>query len=52
LRIADDLYVFNEFEKEELGGYDADIVYWNKRNYSTEYLVKKLKNKILENDEK
>ena len=43
--VHSDLYVFNEFEKEESGGYDAVIVYWNKRNYMSKDLIKRLKEK-------
>ncbi|MDD4440074.1 MAG: hypothetical protein PHS04_18875 [Tissierellia bacterium] len=43
--IQDDLYIFNEFEKEESEGYDAVIVYWSKRIYSSKDLVKRMKEK-------
>lgn len=43
--IHSDLYVLNESEKKDSGGYDAVITYWCKRIYSTKDLVKKMKNK-------
>lgn len=39
------LYVFDETQKEESGGYDAVIVYWSKVNYSKEQIIKKIKGK-------
>lgn len=39
------LYIFDEAQKEESGGYDAVIVYWSKVNYSKEQVVKKIKGK-------
>ena len=36
------LYVFDENEKEESGGYDAVIVYWSKLVIPKEKLLKKL----------
>lgn len=39
------LYIFNAAQKEESGGYDAAIVYWSKRAYSTDQIVKRLKNR-------
>ena len=38
-----DLYVFDEAEKKESGGYDAAIVYWNKRVVPKKKLIKRLK---------
>lgn len=37
------LYIFNTTQKEECGGYDAVIVYWNKKILSMEEIVKRLK---------
>lgn len=37
------LYVFTTFQKEESGGYDAAVVYWNKFVIPIEEIVKKLK---------
>lgn len=39
------LYIFDDAQKEESGGYDAVIVYWSKVNYSKEQVVKKIKGK-------
>lgn len=36
------LYVFDEVQKEESGGYDAVIAYWCKLYYSKEQIIKKL----------
>ena len=44
--VHSDLYIFNESEKEESGGYDAVIVYWNKKSYTSKELVKRLKEKL------
>jgi len=41
--VQSSLHVFNETEREKAGGFDAVIVYWNKRNYSSEDLLKRLK---------
>lgn len=38
-----DLYLFNERQKEAIGGYDAYVVLWSKIVYSTEDMVKSLK---------
>lgn len=39
------LYLFNEAQKEAVGGYDAYIVLWCKITYSTEDMVKRLSKK-------
>lgn len=39
------LYIFDEAQKEESGGYDAVIVYWCKFYYSKEQVIKKLNSK-------
>lgn len=36
------LYIFNAVQKEQSGGYDAAIVYWNKRLVPIEEVVKRL----------
>lgn len=36
------LYIFNEAQKEESGGYDAAIVYWCKINLSEDIVIKRL----------
>lgn len=41
--ISSDLYLFNNEQKNESGGYDAVIVYWSKVLVTYEELVKKLK---------
>jgi hypothetical protein len=41
--VESSLHIFNETEREKAGGFDAAIVYWNKRNYSSEDLLKRLK---------
>lgn len=38
------LYIFDEAQKKESGGYDAAIVYWRKLVITKEGLVEKLKN--------
>jgi len=43
--VHSDLYIFDESEKEESGGYDIVIVYWSKRNYLSKDLVKRIKEK-------
>ena len=37
------LYVFNEAQKQESGGYDAAIVYWRKSYLSKDKVIKLLK---------
>jgi len=37
------LYIFNETQKKESGGYDAAIVYWSKRLIPIQEVVKRLK---------
>jgi hypothetical protein len=39
------LYIFDEQQKEESGGYDAVICSWCKRTYSMEEIIEKLKKK-------
>lgn len=39
------LYIFDENQKKESGGYDAAIVYWSKVLIPTKDVVKRLKNK-------
>lgn len=39
------LYIFNAFQKEESGGYDAAIVYWSKFVIPIEEIINRLKNK-------
>ncbi len=39
------LYIFNATQKDESGGYDAAIVYWNKFLLPIEKVVKRLKKK-------
>ena len=39
------LYIFNNTQKAESGGYDAAIVYWSKFVISIEEVVKRLKDK-------
>lgn len=41
--IQNELYVFNETQKKESGGYDAAIVYWSKVRLSIDDVVKRLK---------
>ncbi|PIF01422.1 MAG: hypothetical protein CR994_02400 [Maribacter sp.] len=41
--IQSSLYVFDKFEKEKSGGFDAVIVYWSKKNHTKEDLIKRLK---------
>ncbi|MBR5373115.1 MAG: hypothetical protein IK131_00405 [Paludibacteraceae bacterium] len=36
------LYIFDEAQKEESGGYDAVIVYWSKFLYTREQVAKKM----------
>ena len=40
--VQSSLHIFNDSEREKSGGFDAVIVYWNKRNYSSEDLLKRL----------
>ena len=44
LNLLGDLYIFDPFQKEEIG-YDVAIVYWNKRLHLTKDIVEKLKSK-------
>lgn len=37
------LYIFDESQKEESGGYDAAIVYWSKKILSIKEVIKRLK---------
>ncbi len=37
------LYIFDETQKKESGGYDAAIVYWSKRLMPIQDVVKRLK---------
>jgi len=39
------LYIFNDSQKEQSGGYDAAIVYWSKFLIPVEKVVKRLKEK-------
>lgn len=39
------LYIFDANQKEESGGYDAAITYWNKSLLPTEEVVKRLSKK-------
>ena len=39
------LYIFDEIQKEESGGYDAAIVYWSKMLIPVKDVVKRLKGK-------
>ena len=39
------LYIFNAQQKAESGGYDAAIVYWNKKLLTIEEVVRRLKGK-------
>jgi hypothetical protein len=41
------LYIFNEIQKKETGGYDVAIMYWNKKYISIESVVKTLKKEKL-----
>ena len=43
--IPSDLYIFNETQKQESGGYDAAIVYWSKVYIPTDDVIKRLKKK-------
>lgn len=40
-----DLYIFNEIQKQESGGYDAAIVYWSKVYIPTDDVINSLKKK-------
>lgn len=39
-----DLYIFEEKQKEKVGGYDAAIVYWCKLHLSEDNVIKRLSN--------
>lgn len=39
------LYIFNAQQKAESGGYDAAIVYWNKKSLTIKEVIKRLKRK-------
>lgn len=39
------LYIFDDTQKKENGGYDAAIVYWSKKFLSTEEVIKRLKSR-------
>ena len=43
--VQSSIHIFSETEREKSGGFDAVIVYWNKRNYSSEDLIKRLKDR-------
>ena len=43
--IQSSLYIFDKLEKERSGGFDAVIVYWSKRNYTKDDIIKRLKEK-------
>jgi hypothetical protein len=40
------LYIFNETQKKESGGYDAAITYWSKKRVSIESIIKTLKKNL------
>jgi hypothetical protein len=40
--VQNDLFIFDTIQKEKSSGYDAAIVYWNKRIISIEKVVKRL----------
>jgi len=46
-----DLIIFDEKERIESGGYDAVIVFWSKIGRSSNFYVKKLKNKNIEKED-
>ena len=39
------VYIFNDAQKVESGGYDAAIVYWNKKSLTIREVIKRLKRK-------